>query len=467
MRNHRSLAFVFLVAGILVLVACAQAVAPATAPSGEGSAPAAEAGAASSEPVTIQLWSNAWFPSSIAGRQALVDKFNEEYQGKIQVEYVQGDWGQAETYVQSGAAAGGGIACIVEFEADGGAQNWYRKGWISDLGPYITDERRALTTEDQWKAREYPDDGAIVANATILGDPILTVLYNPAHLEAAGIEPATVEEPWSWEEFYENARLLTLDANGKHLGEDGFDPAQVQQWGFLPRLDPEKVWEWGLNFTQQRMGKPVIREEGGRWGWYLDEEGAQVYERVLTPVLEGIAPDLAIGISGDSLHQAFADGMASMIIRETFGIPIIHDNYPDFDFAAMPTPSETGDKVFYRAGGEGMVMTKNCEHPEEAAEFIFWVMQPENLAGYAYSNGMLPGNYAALDVEPFKSDPTWDIIRDYLARGEVYITPFNPNMTEFRDTIVAPMLMEVVEGKRTFAEANELLKEQADIVLNQ
>ena len=197
---------------------------------------------------------------------------------------------QAETYVQSGAAAGGGIACVVEFEADGGAQNWYRKGWISDLKPFMTDERRALTTEEQWKAREYPDDGAIVANATVLGDPILTVLYNPDQLKAAGIEPATVDAPWSWDKFYENARLLTLDANGKHLGEDGFDSANVVQWGFLPRLDPEKVWEWGLTFAQQRMGKPVIREEDGKWGWYLDDEGAKVFERLLMPVQEGLLP---------------------------------------------------------------------------------------------------------------------------------------------------------------------------------
>ena len=97
---------------------------------------------AAQEPVTIQFWSTAWFPSSIAGRQQLVDKFNEEYQGRIQVEYVQGDWGQAETYVQSGAAAGGDIACVVEFEAEG-AQNWYRKGWTLDLQPYLTEERRA------------------------------------------------------------------------------------------------------------------------------------------------------------------------------------------------------------------------------------------------------------------------------------------------------------------------------------
>ena len=94
-------------------------------------------------------------------------------------------------------------------------------------------------------------------------------------------------------------------------------------------------------------------------------------------------------------------------------------------------------------------------------------MKAENLAIYAYGNGMLPGNYAALEVDPFKSDPTWDIIRDYLARGEVFTTPFNPHLTEFRDTIAAPTLMEVVEGKRTFADANALLQEQAESLLNQ
>jgi ABC-type glycerol-3-phosphate transport system substrate-binding protein len=459
---------VILIAVLLVLAACAPAAGPGAAPAAGEAAPAADQSAQTSAgPVTVQLWSNAWFPSSIGGRKALVDKFNEEYKGKIQVEYVQGDWGQGETYVQRGAAAGGGIACIVEWEADGGAQNWYRKGWILDLRPFITDERRALTTEEQWKAREYPDDGAIVASATVLGEPLLMVLYNPAQLEAAGIEPATIEHPWTWTQFYDNARLLTLDGNGKHLGEAGFDAANVVQWGFLPRLDPEKVWEWGLAFSQQRMGKPVIREENGKWGWYLDEGGQAVYEKLLMPVQEGITPDLAIGISGDSLHQAFVDGTAAMIIRESFGIPIIHDNYPDFKFAAMPTPRETGDKIYYKAGGEGMVITKNCDHPQEAAEFVFWIMKAENLATYAYGNGMLPGNYAALEVDPFKSDPTWDIIRDYLARGEVFTTPFNPHLTEFRDTIAAPTLMEVVEGKRTFADANALLQEQAEALLNQ
>ena len=73
-------------------------------------------------------------------------------------------------------------------------------------------------------------------------------------------------------------------------GDEGFDPNGVQQWGYLPRLDPEKVWEYGLRFAENRMGAPVIREQDGVWGWYLDDAGAEAYERFLTPVQEGIAP---------------------------------------------------------------------------------------------------------------------------------------------------------------------------------
>jgi ABC-type glycerol-3-phosphate transport system substrate-binding protein len=289
-----------------------------------------------------------------------------------------------------------------------------------------------------------------VANATVLWEPAIILLYNPAQLEAAGIEPGTSEDPWTWEELYENAGLLTVDANGNALGVEGFDPNTVEQWGYLPRLDP-----------------PVIREEDGAWGWHLDEEGAAAYERFLTPIQEGIAPQLSVGLTGDTQYQMFADGAASIMLAETFAIPILHDNYPEFEFAAMPAPREERDEIFYKAGGEGMVITKTCEHPEEAAEFVFWVMEPENLAVYAYQNGMIPANSEALEVDPFLSDPNWDIIRDYLSRAEIFVRPFNPNLVEFRDTVVAPTLMEVVEGKRTFAEANALIQEQAAEMLNQ
>ena len=52
----------------------------------------------------------------------------------------------------------------------------------------------------------------------MLWEPAIILLYNPAQFEAAGIQPGTSEDPWTWDELYENARLLTVDANGKHPG---------------------------------------------------------------------------------------------------------------------------------------------------------------------------------------------------------------------------------------------------------
>jgi ABC-type glycerol-3-phosphate transport system substrate-binding protein len=450
-KNLRLFEIVSMVLAIVILAGCAAQ--PTAAPEPTG-------------PVKVQYWSNGWFPSSISGRKALVDAFNKEYDGKIQVEYIQGNWDDQATYIQSGAAAGGGIACVMETGVPD-ALDFYHKGFVQDLKPYLTDERRALSDDVQWQARTYPDDGAIVANATVLAEPILTLLYNPAALEKAGVTPATADKPWTWQELLENAKLLTIDANGKHLGEDGFDKDNVVQWGYVARLEAEKVWENGMLFAQARMGKPVVRQEDGKWGWFLDANGQDVYKEFLSPVQEGVAPAEAVGLGGDALHQMFADGKAAIILRETFAIPIIHDNFPDFKLGVMPIPSNPGDHVFYAAGGEGMVLTKNCKTPAEAAEFMFFVMRPENAAIYAYGNGMLPGNLKGLEQEPFKSDPNYDTLRAYLTKAEAFSVPFNPHLVEFAQTVVQPTFVDVAAGKTSFEEAEKTIEEQAEVILNQ
>jgi multiple sugar transport system substrate-binding protein len=419
---------------------------------------------ASTGPVVVQYWSNGWFPSAIDGRKALVDKFNAEYKGKIEIQYVQGNWDNGEQYLQNGIAAGGGIACIVEWYVDG-ALDWYRKGYVQDLRPFITPEIQGYMDDAQWKART-ADDGAVVITGSVLGAPILTLLYNPDYLQAAGITPATAENPWTWEQLFENAKLLTVDKNGKHLGEDGFDKDNVVHWGLVERLDNEKVWEYGLTFAQNRMGKAVVRQENGTWGWFLDDAAAADYERFLTPIAAGITPDAAIGLTGDTQEQMLADGTAAIIMRETFAIPTIHTNYPNAKIDVMPIPFEKGEAWYYQAGGEGMVMTKTCDHPKEAAEYLFWLMKPENNAIYGYGNYMAPANAKAMDYDPFKSDPQWNIIRNYMATGKSFVSPFNVNLPEFRDTIASPTLMDVASGKITFAEANKILSEQAKTILN-
>ena len=49
--------------------------------------------------------------------------------------------------------------------------------------------------------------------------------YNTAMLETAGVEPPSTDaaQAWTWDQFVEAAKQLTLDANGQHPGDADFD----------------------------------------------------------------------------------------------------------------------------------------------------------------------------------------------------------------------------------------------------
>ena len=57
--------------------------------------------------------------------------------------------------------------------------------------------------------------------------------YNIDILTQAGVTPPSTDpaQAWEWNEFVEIARKLTVDANGKHPGDSGFDENNVKQWG--------------------------------------------------------------------------------------------------------------------------------------------------------------------------------------------------------------------------------------------
>lgn len=57
--------------------------------------------------------------------------------------------------------------------------------------------------------------------------------YNTQMLTAAGIEPPSpdVAQAWSWEQFVDAAKKLTIDTNGKHPGDPDFDANNINQWG--------------------------------------------------------------------------------------------------------------------------------------------------------------------------------------------------------------------------------------------
>ncbi len=71
--------------------------------------------------------------------------------------------------------------------------------------------------------------------------------YNTALMEAAGLDPNVL--PTNAEEFTAAAIQATTDVNGLHPNEEGFDPDNVDVWGFYPTwfryTIPSTLWQYG------------------------------------------------------------------------------------------------------------------------------------------------------------------------------------------------------------------------------
>ena len=67
------------------------------------------------------------------------------------------------------------------------------------------------------------------------------IYYNAEIFEAAGITPPGFQddEIWDWDTFLEICRELTVDSNGRHPNDDGFDSDDIQQFAvdWAPLVD--------------------------------------------------------------------------------------------------------------------------------------------------------------------------------------------------------------------------------------
>ena len=89
------------------------------------------------------------------------------------------------------------------------------------------------------------------------------VWINRALFEEAGLDPDT--PPANAEEFLAMARQLTLDENGNHPGDEGFDPDNVVQWGtHVSWMRPTfltTLWQFGGDWLDEDGNATINGEE--------------------------------------------------------------------------------------------------------------------------------------------------------------------------------------------------------------
>lgn len=99
-----------------------------------------------------------------------------------------------------------------------------KQGVLSDIEPFLTDEDRADFYESGFQVATV--DGKIWAWP--LWVTAITIFANQTMLEEKGITPATIDDPWTWDEFVDACKKLTYK---KEDGTQVYGFSSSSKWG--------------------------------------------------------------------------------------------------------------------------------------------------------------------------------------------------------------------------------------------
>ena len=122
-------------------------------------------------------------------------------------------------------------------------QQWIRREAFLDLSSHFPDPDADFYGGP---AEQFGWDGRIWGLPDTASPEV--VFYNKSMFDAGGLPYPT--EDWTYDDMRAAAIELTVDAEGRHPGEVGFEPATIRQWG----------WNGGLTYFWQNE---LVRALGG------------------------------------------------------------------------------------------------------------------------------------------------------------------------------------------------------------
>jgi len=335
----KKLLFPFLLIAAMVLSSCGGQATPAGEPA---------AGGAPVE-LTFMMWGA---PEELAVWNKIVEEFQAQAPNiKVNVEV--SDWTAYWEKLKTMLAAGTPpdlFAMDAPYYLD-----YQTRGVLKNLQPYVDKNPDLLTgvypqTLEAYKTAEgyfgLPRDFQTIV-----------LFYNKDMFDKAGVAYPTAD--WTYDDLRQASKDLTLDTNG-----DG----TTDQYGFTADLwDMElawssAIWAYGGDIFSADRTQTLIGEPAARQAW-------QVFHDMMFQ--DKSMPDVNTAAQyGLDLYQA---GIAAMTPIGHWAVPGYNTVAFKWDVAPMPKgPAGQATSV----NSAGFVVAEGSKHPDEAFEFIKFVLSP-------------------------------------------------------------------------------------------
>jgi len=330
--------------------------------------------AAAQGATTIEFWGG-WTGPDAETMQGLVDQWNAA-NPDLQVNLTMQQWSPLfDAFITSAAA--GDSPDILAMHPQEMAQ-FIDLGLILPIDDIIASSdvlKVENYSENAWNLNKYEG----VQYAIPLDLHMHGIFYNADMFAAAGIETM----PVTGEEFVETARLLTLDANGNHPGDDGFDAENVVQYGTSMHTNHHAFFQWWALYNQ--LDGQFLSEDGTQCAWDIDKATAAwqwLQDLVYT---HGVAPQGQTDYPAD-----FLAGRTAMLIDGPWRMPQLEQAHADqgFNWGVIEYPVVFDHPAFW-GSGHNFTFPTNADPAKQADAVRFLEWLAANSEGWAAS-GQLP-----------------------------------------------------------------------------
>ena len=269
--------------------------------------------------------------------------------------------------------------------------------------------------------------------------------------------PATLDEAWTWDQFIDVAKKLTLDAKGKHPGEAGFDKNNIVQYGAYVNQYTWQLEAWALS-----NGGSFFSPDGK--SVTFDDAAIEAMQKVFDlHLVENVAP-LNDGTQDNGFSSSLGAGNVAMCTEGQWATGFRGAGFDGIDYGVGVLPYMKQKANICTGGPTGVFATS--QHPEEAAEFLRWYNSEENNIGTILAGWWMPTKLnwytdAALlkswvdDCEyrqPLTAEAYKTAIVDVALDFDVTKPTawyYTPNTYEVLVKTLQPALVEAINGSKT------------------
>lgn len=192
-------------------------------------------------------------------------------------------------------------------------------------------------------------------------------------LAAAGIEPPSTdpEQAWTWDQFLDITTQLTIDAAGKHPGEDGFDVQNVQQWGFFA---PDALYD---SYVRSNGGD-IIDPDTLQYALDTPEAIEAVQAFADLRLVHNVAAQAAVlEQMGMNAWQLLASGRVAIIMDGNWALQDIAKMGINFSVGVLPMLKEPATVT----SSSWTSVYSQTAHPEEAWQLLRYLNSDEYQVG--------------------------------------------------------------------------------------